>query len=63
MSSFQGVERFSHVDLGHGKSCAANVSEVGAVDNRNEGVMVLGCFHRSPLTVSLDEQLGWNAYL
>ena len=60
---FEGVERFLHVDLGHGRSRAANVSEVGAVDNGNEGVRIFGCFRRSPLPVRLDEQLGCNAYL
>ena len=51
---FEGVERFLHVDLGHVKSRAANVSEVGAVDNGNEGVRVLSCFRRSLLLVHLD---------
>ncbi len=60
---FEGVERFLHVILGHGRSRAANVSEVGAVGNGSEGVRVLDYFCRSPLPVRLDEQLGCNAYL
>ena len=60
---FEGVERFLHGDRGHGGSRTANVSEVGSVDNGNEGVRVLVCFRCNPLLVRLDEQLGCNAYL